>query len=92
MALAGIVAIPSTILLLLKLLSKIPLIGEIFQAFYVFIVNCAKAIFIEFPIELIKMFFDSLPPIVRVIVISVLVLPIIIYVILLIKRKIDKMN
>lgn len=85
LVLAGIIAIP----LLLKLLTKIPGdFGWIFQSIY----NLVEYILIKIPIELIKVFFDSLPPIVRVIVIAVLVLPIIIYVILWIKRKIDKMN
>ncbi len=53
LALVGIVAIPSMILLLLKLLSKIPGdFGWIFQSIY----NLVEYIF-EFPIELIKMFF-----------------------------------
>ena len=73
-------------------LSKVPILGELLQAILEFILNCSKVIFIELPVGLIKIFFDSLPPIGRVVLILIIVLPIIIGIGIKVKRKIDKMN
>ncbi len=89
---AMIVVVPVMILLFLKLLSKIPVIGEIFRLFYELIVYLLKTIFIELPLMVVRTFWDSLPPIGQVVLIVIIVLPILIGIGIWIKRKIDKMN
>lgn len=65
---------PIVILLFLKLLSKIPVIGEIFDLLYELIVNLSKMIFIEFPLDFAKLFFERFPATKNIIILIVVII------------------